>query len=165
MAKIQHTTFEYEILNGFEDLNATEQSLIQQAIDSSKNAYAPYSGFYVGASVLLSNKKTVQGNNQENVAYPSAMCAERVALFSASAQYPDAEIEAIAIYALSPNFSMDHPVTPCGSCRQVMAEYELKQKGEIQVFLVGENKVIYRIKNAKSLLPLLFHEQNLKKKS
>lgn len=164
MAKIEHTSFEYEILNGIDTLNSSEQVLIQQAVESSKKAYAPYSGFYVGASVLLSNKKTVQGNNQENVAYPSAMCAERVALFSASAQYPDAQIQAIAIYALSPNFSMDHPVTPCGSCRQVMAEYELKQKENFQVFLVGENNVIYRIKNAKSLLPLLFHEQNLKKK-
>lgn len=164
MSTIKNINFEYDIIQGFNVLNSKEIELINSAISSSKKAYAPYSGFYVGAAVLLSNQTIILGNNQENVAYPSAMCAERVALFSASAQYPGEIIKAIAIYALSPSFSLAHPVTPCGSCRQVMAEYEIKQEEDFQVFLVGENELIYRIKNAKSLLPLLFHEQNLKKK-
>ena len=105
-----------------EELSKEDQDLLQQATAACKKAYAPYSRFYVGAAILLENGKIVTGNNQENAAYPSGLCAERVAIFKASADYPAAQIKTIAVTASSEEFDIDHPVSPCGACRQVLKE-------------------------------------------
>lgn len=162
---VEKIVFEYQIIHDLSELRLEEKNLIESAMQVSKTAYAPYSKFLVGAAALLENNTVVLGSNQENAAYPSGMCAERVALFSASAQFPGQKIKALAIYAHSLDFEIQTPVSPCGGCRQVMAEYELKQGVDFPVFLVGKDMLTYRISNTKSLLPLLFFEENLQKKS
>ncbi|MCI5055012.1 MAG: cytidine deaminase [Flavobacteriales bacterium] len=154
--------FSYKKIDNSEHLAKEDRDLLEIAERASKNAYAPYSRFHVGAAVRLDNGFVIEGNNQENIAYPSGLCAERVAIFSASAQYPNAEIEAIAIYASSTEFKVENPVTPCGACRQVLAEYELKQKRSIKLLLSGQTEQIFEIESASILLPLLFNENGLK---
>lgn len=146
-----------------EELTDMELKLIEEAKNSSKNAYAPYSRFNVGASVLLEGGIIVNGNNQENVAYPSGLCAERVAFFAAGATYPGKNIEAVAIYAYSDLFEVTDAVAPCGACRQAMSEYEIKQKKPITLIISGPNGQIKKIQDIASLLPLIFNESNLKK--
>jgi len=144
-------------------LSAEEQKLVTSSREAVKHAYAPYSGFSVGASILLSNGIIVTGNNQENAAYPSGLCAERVAVFAASAQYPGVPIKAIAITAQSKHFIVDSPVSPCGACRQVLAEYEHLFNNNIKVILSGQEGKIMVLDNVKSLLPLLFDASKLSK--
>lgn len=151
-------------LSSAKDLSLQEQKLLQLAKKSAKTAYAPYSNFFVGAALLLDNNKIICGSNQENVAFPSGLCAERVAFFSAGAQYPGIPIKTIAITALSPKFAIDQPVTPCGDCRQVMAEYEERYKKNIRVILSGETGKIYVVDSIKVLLPLMFSGEGLRKK-
>ncbi len=146
-----------------DELNEIETELLQKAIESSKNAYAPYSRFKVGAAVLLEDHTIVIGNNQENVAYPSGLCAERVAFFAAGAQYPGKVILAAAIYAYSDAFEVKDAVAPCGACRQAMAEYEIKQGKPISLIISGPDGNIKKIADITSLLPLVFNESNLKK--
>lgn len=146
-----------------DELNQEESLLLNRAIESSKNAYAPYSRFNVGAAVLLSNGTIVIGNNQENVAYPSGLCAERVAFFAAGAQYPGEEIKSVAIYAYSDVFEVKDAVAPCGACRQAMAEYELKQGKPISLLMAGPDGNVKKIADINSLLPLIFNEAKLKK--
>ena len=123
----------------FNELSKTEQELIEKAKDAFSIAYAPYSGFLVGASVLLENAKIISGNNQENVAYPAGLCAERVALFYAGSKYPEVGIKTIAISAKLKTFEIKDVVSPCGSCRQVMAEYQQKQGKNIRILLHSHN--------------------------
>lgn len=130
------------------------KELLESAIDATANAYAPYSNFNVGAAVLLDNGKIVAGNNQENVAYPSGLCAERVTLFSANARYPAAKVLAIAIAAATKGEQVNM-ITPCGACRQVLLEVENRYKHPIKVFLCGKEQV-YIAESASSLLPLSF---------
>ena len=108
----------------FNDLTVIEKELIQRSKDALKDAYAPYSGFLVGSSVLLSDGKIISANNQENVAFPSGLCAERVAIFSAGSSYPNQNIKTIAVSARSKSFDIDDFISPCGACRQAMSEYE-----------------------------------------
>ncbi len=136
------------------------RDLIVKAEEASKNAYAPYSDFYVGAAILLENGHIITGNNQENAAYPSGLCAERVALFYANAQYPTTKIKTIAIFASSKDAATIEPVTPCGGCRQVILESQFRQKEPIELILVGSNK-IYIIHDASLLLPLHFSKSFL----
>ena len=152
-----------EIHTTDEQLSSVERELLRRANSARERAYAPYSLFKVGAALILENGVIVEGNNQENGAYPSGLCAERVAFFSASAQYPDVAISAIAITASSANFLMDHPVAPCGACRQVMLEYQLKQKNPIALLMKGEEGKIIRLTGLTQLLPLYFNEEGLKK--
>jgi len=139
-------------------------SELQKIIIDSKNAalraYAPYSEFKVGASVLLTNGEIISGNNQENAAYPSGLCAERVAIFYANSMFPDIPVKAIAISAYNKNGFLKTPVTPCGSCRQVILETEIRFKSPIKVILVGKN-TIQVIQNASQLLPLSFEKDKL----
>ena len=123
----------------FNELDISEQELIEKAKNAYSNAYAPYSGFLVGASVLLENGEIINGSNQENAAYPSGLCAERVALFYAGAKYPEVPIKTIAISAKSKTFEIDDVVSPCGACRQVMAEYQQKQGQDIRLLLHSPN--------------------------
>ena len=122
-----------------EELSQSEQDLIANTQHAFSNAYAPYSGFLVGASVLLENGEIINGSNQENAAYPSGLCAERVALFYAGSKYPEVAIKTIAISAKSKTFEIDDVVSPCGACRQVMAEYQQKQGQDIRLLLHSPN--------------------------
>lgn len=129
---------------------------MDQAIVVREKAYAPYSKFSVGAAVLLKNGTVVTGNNQENAAFPSGLCAERVAIYQAGAQYPDEKITKIAISAASQNKPLTSPIAPCGACRQAIAEYEQKQQTPIAIFFMGESGKIIKVKSLEELLPFGF---------
>ncbi len=154
----------YDVFQSIEELTPEDNLLLIKAIDAARNAYAPYSGFHVGAAILLEDGKIITGNNQENAAYPSGLCAERVALFAASSQNPDAIMKTIAITAYSNEFEVNTPISPCGACRQVMSEYEIKQKQAIRVILMGAKSKIHIIENISGLLPFMFHADELKQK-
>lgn len=145
----------YEEYDSLQELTQQDRILMQEAIAATQGAYAPYSKFCVGAAVRLQSGQLVRGANQENAAYPSGLCAERTALFSAHALYPNDPVEAIAIVAsingqLTPNFTY-----PCGACRQVMAESEMRAQAPISVF-VGSATRILRFEAVASLLPFIF---------
>ena len=160
MKKIQLTTT-FTVFETIDELSSKEASLMGEAIKMKETAYAPYSNFRVGAAILLDNDKIVTGSNQENAAYPSGMCAERVAIYSAGALYPKATILQIAISASSTNKIVDKPVGPCGSCRQAIAEYEFKQELPIQLLFMGEKGKIIKTASLKDLLPLSFDKSFL----
>lgn len=136
-------------------------SLMECAIKARDKAYSPYSNFNVGAAILLDNGTIVTGNNQENAAYPSGLCAERVAIFYAGAQYPDAKIVSMAITATSKNKPVTEPIPPCGACRQSMAEYEIKQQQPIAIYFMGETGAILKSNSIANLLPLIFQKSHL----
>lgn len=144
-------------------LSDSDRELMEHAVRFTENAYAPYSKFFVGAALRLSNGKIITGSNQENVAYPSGLCAERVALFHASSNYPGETVEAIAITARAEEFTIAHPVAPCGSCRQVMAETENRQRKPIRVIMKGHTGKVYTTNGIVNLLPFMFQAEELKK--
>ena len=153
----------YQEYDHIDELNVEDRLLLESARKAIKSAYAPYSAYHVGAAVLLENGEIVTGNNQENVAYPSGICAERVALFYASSQFPDVPVKAIAISAKAKGFRVNSPVTPCGSCRQVMAETENRFQQEMKLIMRGENGKINVVDGVKNILPLMFRAEELKK--
>jgi cytidine deaminase len=159
--KITVTVFEY---NNISELPEQDKHLMELAIKATDFAYAPYSTFRVGAAVLLENGEIFTGNNQENMAYPSGLCAERVALFYAASQYPDVAVSAIAITARASDFEISNPVAPCGACRQVMAETENRSNKKMKLIMMGDKGKVQVIKGVDNILPLMFHEENLKKK-
>ena len=150
--EIRIAYFEYE---SADQLEKSEKELVEAAINATKGSYAPYSRFNVGAAVRLDNGKIIQGSNQENAAYPSGICAERTAMFYASATYPENAITAIAITASQEGTLCSKPVSPCGACRQVMAEYQTKGGRPMTIFLVGSEK-IWKFEKVNDLLPLIF---------
>lgn len=141
------------------ELMPRERTLCEAALAAASNAYAPYSQFKVGAAVLLANGQVVTGNNQENAAYPSGLCAERVALFYAMSRYPGTPIEMLAVTAVYEGKQVER-ITPCGSCRQVMTEAEKRYKQPIKLLLCGRDEII-RLDSAEALLPLSFGDSNL----
>jgi len=145
-----------------DELEIKYKHLIEKAKDAAQRAYAPYSSFFVGAAVMLANGEIVEGNNQENAAYPSGLCAERVALFYANSLYPNTSVQAIAICAFSNGKLTSEPVPPCGSCRQVLVESETRFNTPINIFLAGQNKII-KIESASELLPFNFNKEMLLK--
>lgn len=149
------------VYDSLEELPQDIQELMQQAVAIRKKAYAPYSKFRVGAALLLDNGKVVLGSNQENAAYPSGLCAERVAIFQAGAIYPDAKIVKMAITAASDTNQTQSPIPPCGSCRQSIAEYEFKQDQGIEIYFMGEIGAIYKSDSLKNLLPFTFDKNFL----
>ena len=151
----------FSVFETVQELPSDIQNLMKQAIEVRKNAYAPYSNFQVGAALLLDNGKIVTGNNQENAAYPSGLCAERVAIFYAGAQYPDVAVKTIAIAVKSKNIVINEPLSPCGGCRQAIAEYENKFGKPIRILMSGEKGQIYIAKSIESLLPLMFSKKYL----
>lgn len=151
----------YESYDQLEELNATDQSLCMQAKEALKTSYSPYSNFKVATAVRLNDGVVVSGSNQENLAYPSGLCAERVALFTIGATYPNAIIESMAITAHTDNFKIEQPITCCGACLQVMAEFERKQNKEIEVIFYCLDGKILKVKGIKSLLPFVFVEDRL----
>jgi len=144
------------------ELSDEEQQLVVNAKSALRTAYAPYSGFLVGASVLLENGEVINGSNQENVAYPSGLCAERVALFYAGAKFPNIKINTIAVSVLSKNFEVSDVISPCGACRQVMAEYEDKQDKAIKVILHSPTDEVLIASRVEDLLPFMFKSPLLK---
>ncbi|CAA9194825.1 cytidine deaminase [Flavobacterium collinsii] len=154
-------TSSFNIYNNLEELPIDIQDLMRQAIEVRKNAYAPYSQFRVGAALLLDNGKIVIGSNQENAAYPSGLCAERVAIYHAGSVYPEAKILKIAITAASDTNQTTAPIPPCGSCRQSIAEYEIKQDTPIEIYFMGEIGEVYKSASLKNLLPFMFDKKFL----
>lgn len=136
------------------ELASAEQSLCLAALEASKDAYAPYSSFFVGAAVLLVDGTVITGNNQENIAYPSGLCAERTALFYANAQHPKQAVKAIAIAAMHQGEQVKS-ITPCGACRQVILETEQRFKQPITLLFFGKDSIL-RLNSAKNLLPFSF---------
>ena len=161
---IQHSlNIAYNEYNSPDELNDSARLLLSKAWEACKSAYAPYSKFYVGAALELENGLIVTGNNQENAAYPSGLCAERVAIFSAASNYPGIEIVNIAVVARTDSFGLQHPVTPCGGCRQVMAEYENLSGKPISIWMQGSDGLVWMVNGVNNLLPLMFQGEKLKK--
>lgn len=136
--------------------------LIAEAKNQTEKAYAVYSHFQVGSALLLDNGMMVTGNNQENSAYPSGLCAERTAIFYANSQYPDSAVSMMAIAAFSNGKFLSEPITPCGACRQVLLETENRYGKDIEIILYGTEKT-YILENVKQLLPLSFTKGSLRK--
>lgn len=154
-----NTTF--SVFENKEQLAPHVNSLMDKAIAIRKNAYAPYSKFRVGCAILLDNGKIVLGSNQENAAYPSGLCAERVAIFQAGSIYPDAKILKMAISATADEKPVVEPIPPCGSCRQSIAEYEITQETPIEIFFMGESGPVYQSDSLRNLLPFMFDKKFL----
>ncbi|MBU3854754.1 MAG: cytidine deaminase [Candidatus Paraprevotella stercoravium] len=142
------------------ELSHDDQELISAAREATKHSYAPYSKFYVGAALRLANQQIVCGSNQENAAYPSGTCAERTAIFYANAQYPEQPVEALAIAAQTNGKFLAQPISPCGSCRQVILETEHRFKKPIRILLYGTEGV-YVLEGIQSILPLQFDQDCL----
>jgi len=160
MKKI-NITASFTIFDNLNELPVEIQDLMNQAVKIRKKAYAPYSKFKVGAALLLDNGKVILGSNQENAAYPSGLCAERTAIFYAGSAYPEAKILKMAITAASDTNQTTAPIPPCGSCRQSIAEYEIKQDTPIEIYFMGEIGEIYKSSSLKNLLPLMFDKKFL----
>ncbi|MFB9108922.1 cytidine deaminase [Flavobacterium gyeonganense] len=160
MKEINITT-SFLVFDTLEELPNDIQDLMIQAVEIRKKAYAPYSKFRVGVALLLDNGKIILGSNQENAAYPSGLCAERVAIFHAGSIYPEAKILKMAITAASDLNQTHAPIPPCGSCRQSIAEYEIKQDTPIEIYFMGEIGVIYQSASLKNLLPFMFDKKFL----
>jgi cytidine deaminase len=160
MKEISITT-SFKQFDSLTELASDIQELMTEAIKVRQNAYAPYSNFRVGAALLLDNNKIVCGSNQENAAYPSGLCAERVAIFYAGSNYPKAKITKMAITAASDTNPTTEPIPPCGACRQSIAEYEIKQDFPIEIYFMGETGVIYQSDSLKNLLPFMFNKKFL----
>lgn len=159
--KLQVEIIEY---SKTEDLPSGVQKLMDLANNNLDHAYAPYSQFQVSAAIELVTGEIVIGTNQENVAYPSGTCAERTALYYTSSSHPGVEIKRIFITAFTTLFKQTKPITPCGSCRQVISEYENKQKSPIEVWMTSrDSDSIYFVKSSLELLPLSFYLEQLKK--
>lgn len=159
----RNLSISYEEYSSLEELNSADQALCLEAVKAMANSHSPYSEFRVGAAVQLESGRVVYGSNQENVAYPSGLCAERVALFTIGSTYPDDRILSMAITAHTDHFEIIDPVTSCGACLQVMAEYEKKQGLPIDVMFYCRNGSVIRTTGIKSLLPFAFAETRLKK--
>ncbi|MDZ4148162.1 MAG: cytidine deaminase [Flavobacteriaceae bacterium] len=160
MKKIKIST-DFDVYQSLHDLPSDEFELMQQAIEARKQAYAPYSKFSVGAAILLANGEVITGSNQENAAYPSGLCAERVAIFYAGAKYPDVQILKIAISATATQERTVLPIPPCGACRQSIMEYEFKQKFPIEIIFMGASGNVAKSASMANLLPLGFDNSYL----
>ena len=139
-----------------DELPENDRKLVEKAKEVVNFAYAPYSKFRVGAAILLENGEIITGTNQENAAYPSGLCAERVAMFYANAKFPDVPVKAIAICAFHNGKFTKKITPPCGSCRQVMIETEVRFKTPIKVIMYGEDEIL-TVDDVKSLLPIAFY--------
>ncbi|MEX2595485.1 MAG: cytidine deaminase [Salibacteraceae bacterium] len=159
--KEQHT-ISYEVVDTSE-LSSSYQKLMEAAMEATDQAYAPYSKFYVGAALLLSNGEVVKASNKENASFPAGTCAERNALNYASDHFPDQKIRAIAVSANSKEFEMSHAVAPCGICRQVICETEKVQETPIQILMYSPAGKVIILDRANDLLPFHFYVKELKK--
>lgn len=157
----QKFEFSFEVYNNIDELSEDDRLLLNEARTATRNAYAPYSNFSVGAAAKLSNGNVVKGSNQENASFPVGICAERVLLGSVSSLYPDTAIGAIAISYQSKSGKSDHPISPCGMCRQALQEFERRMKKPIRIILGGMEGKIFVIESVGHLLPLAFTNEEL----
>ena len=164
MKQITHS-FDYQIFDSAAELPFTDRELLEKAKVAISGSYAPYSRYHVGAAVKLANGEVITGSNQENMSFPAGLCAERVAVFAASSNFPGVPVAAIAISAISDEFEVSEPVPPCGMCRQAIVEYEMKFNNKIRIILGGQTGKVYIFHGMGSLLPLAFHEKGLAKQT
>lgn len=153
--EIREYRYTYEVYSSLDELSAEDRELADAAISALAGSYAPYSGFNVGAALRLEDGTVVKGANQENAAYPSGLCAERTAMFSAGAAYPDLAQRSIAVVASQNGVLCASPASPCGACRQVMAQYQTKAGKPMSVILLG-GEMIYKFARVDDLLPFIF---------
>ncbi len=153
--KEQQIDIRFQEYGSIEELNAEDRELAEAAIEGMKGSYAPYSHFNVGAAVRMSGGQIVSGANQENAAFPSGLCAERTAMFAAGAKYPDKDMLSIALAGGVYGRITDEPATPCGACRQVMAQYQSKSGKPMSVIMIGHKK-IWKFEKVDDILPLIF---------
>jgi len=153
--------FDFDVYESIDELTKEDAGLLNNAKVISENAYAPYSNFCVGAVARLKNGKIVNGSNQENASFPVGLCAERVLLASVFSLYPNIPIETIAVSYKGPHGS-DHPVAPCGLCRQSLFEFELQSKLPVRLILGGMKGKVFILSSASLLLPLAFSSEELK---
>ncbi len=151
----------FEDFENISELSETDRDLCLEAVKALDNSYSPYSNFKVGVAVKLASGKIVYGSNQENVAYPSGLCAERVALFTVGANYPDDKIVSMAITASTSSFELTNPITSCGACLQVMAECEKRQSDEIEILLYCIDGAIWKARGVRNFMPFMFVEDRL----
>ena len=151
----------YLVYPSVDKLDEVSKKLMQKAEETLTNAYAVYSDFYVGAAIYLEDGQIILGNNQENIAFPSSMCAERVALYYCKANFPKNKVKKIAIAARSSKITLKNPITPCGACRQVMTEYERIQDDKIEIILKAEQGDVLVFNSVADLLPLAFQTMAL----
>ena len=144
-----------------EDLDAESKYLVHKAKEATQLSYSPYSKFQVGAALMLEDETVVVGANQENASYPLSMCAERVAIYNAACHYPGKTIHKMAIVAHKKNHKELSGGTACGACRQVMLEFELRQKKPIEVIMLGQDKKWIKCPSVQSLIPFSFNPSNL----
>lgn len=138
------------------ELSELEQKLHAMAAKARDNAYAPYSNFLVGCAVLLENGEIICGNNQENAAYPSGLCAERVAVFHIGANYPGVKIKKLYVIGGPSGKDFTTATPPCGACRQSILEYETRQGEPIEIYFSGTDGEVYHCASIKDLLPFYF---------
>ncbi|MEP6584415.1 MAG: cytidine deaminase [Ginsengibacter sp.] len=162
MMQKEEYKFHVLVYDSIDELNQSDAFLLSEARSVTQFAYAPYSGFQVGAVAKLVNGETVTGTNQENASYPAGICAERVLLSSASSQFPGIGIENIAIAYNNLKGKSDRPVSPCGICRQSFAEFQQRTGHQIRIILSGMEGKVQVIENASNLLPLVFSADDLK---
>ena len=148
--------FGYEVYGDISELKKEDAELLIKAREVTKHAYAPYSNFFVGAVAKLSNGETVAGTNQENASYPVGICAERVLLGNAATIFPGISIDTMAISYDSKDVKSDHPISPCGMCRQALSEYETRTEKPIRLILAGQAGNIYIVNTVSFLLPFAF---------
>jgi cytidine deaminase len=157
----QEYQFKYEVYDSINDLTEEDAWLLSEARKVTEHAYAPYSHFQVGAIARLDNGQIVAGSNQENASFPVGLCAERVLLASAASLFPKVPIKTIAISYHNDNGQSNHPISPCGICRQSLLEYESRVKNPIRLILSGMEGEVYIIERAGMLLPLSFTAEDL----
>ncbi|MCR5352334.1 MAG: cytidine deaminase [Bacteroidales bacterium] len=146
----------YQEYKSIDELNPEDRELAAEAIKAMEGAYAPYSHFHVGAAVRMSNGQIVRGANQENAAFPSGLCAERTAMFAAGARFPDKDMLSIALAGGVHGRLSSQPATPCGACRQVMAQYQAKSGKPMSVIMISADK-IWKFEKVDDILPLIFN--------
>ncbi len=154
-------TKEFETFTDIEELDNESKYLVHKAKEAANQAYAPYSKFHVGAALILEDGTLVTGSNQENASYPLCMCAERVVLYTAAAQYPSKKIMKMAVVAHRKNHKELSPGTSCGACRQVMSEFEERQNKSFEVVMLKSKNEWIKCSSAQSLLPFAFKRDNL----
>ncbi|MBC8319401.1 MAG: cytidine deaminase [Bacteroidetes bacterium] len=161
--EVKKISISYEEYEDGEPLASSDLKLIDEATTALKGSYAPYSDFHVGAALLMENGDIIRGSNQENAAYPSGLCAERVALFHANSERPGEIIVSLAITGKADHFKSNEPITPCGACRQVIAETEKRQNSKIRIIMKGEMGNTRIVDGIANLLPMMFQGEQLKK--
>ena len=141
-----------------EELSDIDRAMVNIAVEATDSSYAPYSHFHVGAALLLADNTIIRGCNQENAAFPAGLCAERSAIFAAGAQHPDQAVKTLAIAARDHNGELtEEPISPCGTCRQVMIETEKRFGLPIHILLYGQKR-IYMMDGTENLMPLSFSD-------